>query len=93
MLNEKLIICSCGSAEHSIILRYNKEDDEIYFEPTLKRLPFLTRLKLAAKYILNQDGGMFAEIILDREGTTELEIWLNKVGIIRAAQVTKKTTT
>lgn len=76
---KKFIICSCGSSEHSVLLRYDEEDDEVFMEPTLRRLPFLERLKLAWKYILGQDGGMFAEIILSRKEIDELSDYFSNL--------------
>lgn len=54
-MKEDLILCSCNSPEHQMIVYYNDNfsdgHKEVYLQVHLKSLPFWKRIKYALRYI------------------------------------------
>jgi hypothetical protein len=68
-----LILCSCNSADHLYIVRYDEGDENwgknVYIEPHLQTGGFFERLKIGLKYIFGWKCryGDFDEIIIDED--------------------------
>ena len=67
-MKNELIICSCSNAEHQLIFRKLEEDDEVYIDVHLVKIPFFQRVKYGIKYIFGYKSryGAFDEIIIDK---------------------------
>ena len=69
--------CSCGDAEHSVLLSYDPTDpdDWLYVQPHLEPTNFWNRLK----YLFGARSriGAFTELVLTDEGVAELEEYLS----------------
>ena len=48
---ETVLVCDCSSAEHQIIVRHDKGDDDMYLTIHLIRTSFWYRVKYAFRYI------------------------------------------
>ena len=66
-MEEKLIVCACHNVEHQMIMYYDDEDNMVYVEFHLVKLPFFKRLKNGIKYIFGYESkyGDFDEILVD----------------------------
>ena len=68
-MEDKIIICECGSAEHQLVLRFDDDKDLgriVYVETHLVPLVWYKRLWLGIKYIFGYKCcyGNFEEVIL-----------------------------
>lgn len=69
-MNNEVIICACGSAEHQWLIRKVDGDNEcIYIHAHLFKYGFWRRVKYAIRYVLGKKSryGAWDEIILTSE--------------------------
>ena len=74
--DELLLICSCYSKEHQIIIQRDKDDtDIVYASIHLSPLPFFKRLKLGIKYIFGYRSmyGEFDEFMFNKTHIEKLK--------------------
>ena len=77
MKDKDLIICSCHSTEHQIVVLYEKNDIHpmVYLHIHLNKQTFWRRLVYGIKYIFGRQSryGAFDEIILNPEDAPKFE--------------------
>ena len=88
MTNEDLLICECEDVDHSMVVRWDDDDEFVYVNIHLKTLPLFDRLKNAFNYILGKRSryGDFDEFILRAEDLPKVEKiveFLKKQKIVR----------
>lgn len=61
-----ILVCECGSTEHQLVFHHDDVEQTVYVHVMLNKLPFLRRLKHAARYLLGYQCkyGSFEEVIL-----------------------------
>lgn len=73
---EELLLCECSSAEHQLIIRWDKDENEVYVTTHLSTYKnFFMRLWQAIKYIFGYRCryGEFDEVILRKEDADKLQ--------------------
>ena len=88
MTNEDLLICECEDVDHSMVVRWDDDDEFVYVNIHLKPLPFFERLTNAINYLLGKRSryGDFDEFILRVEDLPKVEKiveFLKKQKIVR----------
>lgn len=70
-METKVIKCSCYSPEHYILVTFNKEEKEVYFNYFLETQKWYKRILIGIKYIFGfrSKFGHFGEIIIDEKNT------------------------
>ena len=74
--NEILLLCECASCEHQLIVRWDKDDDEVYATIHLANyMGFWKRLWCGLGYIFGHKSkyGEFDEVILRKEDANNLQ--------------------
>lgn len=81
MEKPELFICACHSSEHQLIIRYDKEDKEIYIDVHLRGRRLFGRIFYAIKYIFGYKCryGNFEEFIFNQDDIGRLQELLNNV--------------
>ena len=74
-MNEDLLICECEDVDHSMVVRWDDDDEFVYVNIHLKPLPFFERLENAINYLLGKRSryGDFDEFILRAEDLPKVE--------------------
>ena len=78
--NEILLLCDCSSAEHQLIVRWDKDDKEVDVNVHLANMDgFWKRLWHGLKYAFGYKSryGAFDEIILRKEDADKLQKVVN----------------
>lgn len=74
---DQIILCSCGSTEHQMLISYfnDNEDKEVYVHIHLNHLSFWKRLILGIKYIFGYTSkyGHWDEMILNPDHVSQLK--------------------
>lgn len=77
ILDDILLICSCGSKEHQLIIQKDEDTTSfVYLSVHLRPLPWYKRIKLAIKYIFGYKScyGAFEEFIFDKSHVDKLKL-------------------
>lgn len=79
--NNKIIICSCHSTEHSFVICTHKDEPEAYLHIHLTSKPFHQRIVHAIKYIFGYRSqyGDFDEVVLHNKQVQEIIEQLQRV--------------
>lgn len=75
-MEHEILVCACGTIDHSIIVTYDKEDKLVYVNTRIKPDDsFLERVKRGFKYIfnINRYNSDYAEILLDERHIEKLQ--------------------
>lgn len=74
-MENQIIICSCNSTEHQMILSSIEGEKEVYVHIHLNHLSFWKRLILGVKYIFGYTSkyGHWEEMILDTSHINQLK--------------------
>jgi len=93
MSNKHLLICSCHSTDHQIVI-YNESDPlygpECYVHIHLAKRPFWYRVKYALKYVFGYQSryGAWDEFILEPKHIAALEDIINHLQVNETERIT-----
>ena len=74
-METRVIKCSCYSPEHCILVTFNQEEKEVYFNYFLETQKWYKRILIGIKYIFGfrSKFGHFGEIIIDEKNIKVFE--------------------
>ncbi len=75
MEKPELLICSCNSAEHQIVIHKDSEDKLLYLHIHLTNRSFFKRLLTAMKYVFGYHCkfGHWEEVILSQDHADQIQ--------------------